>query len=462
MLQEVHIGLDDTDSHSGMCTTYLGTIITDFLETNSVQFLDFPKLIRLNPNIPYKTRGNGAVSISFITKEEKIESLWTEIINLVKQHSDLDALNTDPGIVMNIGKPDERFKGVYNKALYSLLPIDKIKKMLTTNFSGDYHFFKTGRGLIGASAAIGANISDDYTFELIAYRNPSIRRPNRYIDVESVIKADKQVAFSFNNYDYENKEVMITPHGPDPVYVGIRGETSQSVIQMWKLIKGWENVVNIMIFKSNQHTRPHFPKKYEIGELKPYHSVKVEGIVDIEPYDIQGGHVLFSVTSKGENVNCAAYEPTKKFRNFVRLLKKGDLLQVCGGVRPASQTYPITINIEEFKILNFKQDLERISLECPECNSKLVSLGRNQGLKCKKCSFKTRKKAVSFQFKERRLKSGVAYVIPTCAQRHLTKPPDRETNLNKLNPSDENYGGKIKEFLENRREIISSVKMGQN
>ncbi|MHA2173948.1 MAG: TiaS agmantine-binding domain-containing protein [Candidatus Hodarchaeales archaeon] len=461
MLREVHFGLDDTDSHSGMCTTYLGTIITDFLESNSVQFLDFPKLVRLNPNIPYKTRGNGAVSISLITKDEKIDYLWKNLKKLVKKYSDLEAPNTDPGFVMNIGKPDERLGGIYNKALYSLVSIDKTKQLLSTNYSGEFYCIKEGRGLIGASAAIGANLFDDYTYELIAYRNPENTNSERLIDVESVIRADKHVPLSFNNYDYENKELMITPHGPDPVYVGIRGETPQSVIQMWKLIKKQEEIANIMVFKSNQHTRPHFPKKYELGELKPYHSVRTEGIVEKEPYDIQGGHVLFSISSKGEKVNCAAYEPTKKFRNLVRQINKGDLLQVCGGVRPASQKYPMTINLEEFKIQEFKKDLERITLNCPECNSKLTSLGKNQGLKCKKCSFKTSEKDICFQSKIRKLKAGVSYIIPICAQRHLTKPLVRETNLNNLNPSDENYGFSFQKFLANRRKYILSARTGE-
>ncbi len=55
MLKEVHLGIDDTDSHDGMCTTFLATLIVDLLIKQSVRFLDFPKLIRLNPNIPYKT-----------------------------------------------------------------------------------------------------------------------------------------------------------------------------------------------------------------------------------------------------------------------------------------------------------------------------------------------------------------------------------------------------------------------
>ena len=51
MLKEYHIGIDDTDSHEGMCTTYLATLLVDTLENHGVEFLDFPKLVRLNPNI---------------------------------------------------------------------------------------------------------------------------------------------------------------------------------------------------------------------------------------------------------------------------------------------------------------------------------------------------------------------------------------------------------------------------
>ena len=89
MLQEYHIGIDDTDSHEGMCTTYLASLVVDTLEQYGVDFLDYPKLVRLNPNIPYKTRGNGAVSISFITTIDKIEDIWGSCINLVKIHSDI-------------------------------------------------------------------------------------------------------------------------------------------------------------------------------------------------------------------------------------------------------------------------------------------------------------------------------------------------------------------------------------
>jgi len=273
MLKEVHLGIDDTDSHDGMCTTFLATLIVDLLIKQSVRFLDFPKLIRLNPNIPYKTRGNGAISISFITTTENIDEIWNQSKELVIKYSDVAAINTDPGFVMLIGKPTSSMRKLYKKALYQVITIEEVKKLLSSDFSGKFFNIKKGRGLIGACAAIGADIRNDYTYEFIAYRSPTKKDPKRLIDVESVIIADKLIPLSFNNYDYENHELMITPHGPDPVYVGIRGDTSHSVLQMWKQIKINEKIVSVMLFRSNQHTQPHFPKEISGKLLKPYTSV---------------------------------------------------------------------------------------------------------------------------------------------------------------------------------------------
>ncbi len=70
----LHIGFDDTDSPKAMCTTYLAYKIVNSLKKQGAEFIDFPYLIRFNPNIPWKTRGNGAVAISLKTgNPEKIK-----------------------------------------------------------------------------------------------------------------------------------------------------------------------------------------------------------------------------------------------------------------------------------------------------------------------------------------------------------------------------------------------------
>ena len=48
----LNIGFDDTDSPKGMCTTFLAYKIVDLLQKQKTEFLDFPRLIRFNPNIP--------------------------------------------------------------------------------------------------------------------------------------------------------------------------------------------------------------------------------------------------------------------------------------------------------------------------------------------------------------------------------------------------------------------------
>ena len=53
----LHIGIDDTDSNEGMCTTYLTHIIIKQLKQQGIIPTDYPRLIRLNPFARYKTRG---------------------------------------------------------------------------------------------------------------------------------------------------------------------------------------------------------------------------------------------------------------------------------------------------------------------------------------------------------------------------------------------------------------------
>ena len=94
----LNIGFDDTDSPTGMCTTFLAYKIVDLLQKQKTEFLDFPKLIRFNPNIPWKTRGNGAVSLKIKTNQpSKIKKQIknsVETASLVQKHA--SRLNRKP------------------------------------------------------------------------------------------------------------------------------------------------------------------------------------------------------------------------------------------------------------------------------------------------------------------------------------------------------------------------------
>lgn len=456
MLQTWHLGVDDTDSNYGMCTTYLATLIVDFLLTLPLEFLDFPKLIRLNPNIPYKTRGNGAIAISFIASEKIKHKFWNGAIDRVKQNADINDPQTDPGLVLLQGDIPSDFKELYKQALFQVIPLKSVKKILEEH-NTDIFYIKEGRGLIGAASAVGATLSHDYTYELITYRDPKQKKLERLIDPRSVIRADKNTPLSFSNYDYEHKQVMITPHGPDPVFCGIRGETPGAVIRMWELIKIFEPIQTSMIFRTNQHTQVHFPKLFLGHEISPHLSVIVRGSVVKKPCDYPGGHVIFTIKSENSLIDCAAYEPTKRFRKIIRELMEGDEILVYGGVRPASVKTPITINIEEIQIIKLVPIREKIIPKCPICGASVTSAGKNKGLKCKKCSYSSPKKKFNFKLRSRKIRTGMRYLIPVCAQRHLTKPISRNKPLQFHLTSETDFQMAFYEFLKKRPELKDHI-----
>src|SRR5207245_5921974 len=56
------LGVDDTERLRRMCTTFLAAELVRDL-TRDFDLVGDPRLVRLNPNIPWKTRGNAAVCL---------------------------------------------------------------------------------------------------------------------------------------------------------------------------------------------------------------------------------------------------------------------------------------------------------------------------------------------------------------------------------------------------------------
>jgi len=127
----LNIGFDDTDSPTGMCTTFLAYKIVDLLQKQKTEFLDFPKLIRFNPNIPWKTRGNGAVSLKIKTRNPS--KIKNQIKNLVSKYSDTKN-GANPGLVFfeSDSIPSE-FTKFSNLALWQLINRNSAKKFIQKN-----------------------------------------------------------------------------------------------------------------------------------------------------------------------------------------------------------------------------------------------------------------------------------------------------------------------------------------
>jgi tRNA(Ile2)-agmatinylcytidine synthase len=129
--------------------------------------------------------------------------------------------------------------------------------------------------------------------------------------------------------------------------------------------------------------------------------------------------VLFTIKDPTGTIPCAAYEPTKEFRNIVRQLCIGDIVEVYGGIRQQ----PLTINIEKLEIKHLTTVMVKTENPvCPTCGKHMKSKGTEQGYKCIKC--RTTSVTPIIQEKPRTITKGF-YEVPVCARRHLSKPLKR-------------------------------------
>ena len=416
----LHIGFDDTDSPNGGCTTYIAAILVEKLSNMGVSFTDYPGLIRLNPNVPWKTRGNGALCLRLNCSEKSVDTIKETVIDTVESNSELNYGETDPGIVFVSGQVPKEITEFTKKAEQSILTIEEALK-LTKRAKAEALGFKKGRGIIGGLAAIGEDLKGDHTFESISYRIPENRNKPRRVQASSVKTMDKNSLFTYNNVDSERGRILITPRGPDPILCGIRGETPEAVKQAHEMITIYEPVERWMIFRTNQGTDAHLRKVSTVKEIKPYNPVVAQGIVSKDPIVIQGGHVIFSIKDETGEVDCAAYEPTVRLCKTARKLSRGDILKVYGGVRPSSSEHQLTINLEKMRVLELAQRVSFVNPSCPECEKRMKSMGRNQGFRCDKCGFRSSQTKKVLIKEECGLEKGL-YITSPRSQRHLTKP----------------------------------------
>ena len=334
--QILNIGFDDTDSPKGMCTTFLAYKIVDLLKKQETEFLDFPKLIRFNPNIPWKTRGNGAVSMQIRTKNPS--KIKNQIKNLVKKYSDIKN-GANPGLVFYESKEiPESFARFSKLALWQLIHRNHAKKFATKN-NIEFFYQGNGQGLVGAIGAIGYDFKD-HTLELLSYRKNSKFGKARNLSAKSVkTMQEKTLPYTFNSFDNKKDRVLITPHGPDPVFYGVRGENVDSLLHATKILETSEKLAGYMIFKSNQGTNDHLKNELNWTNIRPYASGKITGIISDEPKVVKGGHVFFSILSDGHELRCAVYKPTGMSAVALSLIK-GDMVCLGGGIRKASKNYP--------------------------------------------------------------------------------------------------------------------------
>lgn len=431
--ESIHIGLDDIDSPQGGCTTHFASLLIEYLDKLSVEWRDYPRLVRLNPGIPFRTRGNGAVALEFSSNPESIDVFMNHVERMIHDYVDEDYPNTNPGVVILVGTVPEGILTLSQNALWRTIPID-LAERLVKQYGLTHYKGGNGRGLIGALSAIGNTLGQDHTYEYIAYRRLSQCDKERGVDMNSVQDMVRAMGTQvFSNIDSEDGRILIEPHGPDPVIFGIRGESADAVKKAARYIRSVQALDRWTIFRSNQGTGEHLTHQVRIGDVRPYMACTVHGFVEQTPRITEGGHVFFRLSSRRESIDCAAYEPTRIFREVIKKLHTGDEIQVYASVRPKSRKHGLTLNIEGLKVIKLMKQVRKLNPTCPHCMKRMKSAGTGKGYKCLKCGFKDHDAKKIENVVERTIKENV-YLPPLSAQRHLTRPISRFGRTNSGRP----------------------------
>ena len=419
----VHVGIDDADSRIGGCTTYVASRVVKELVELGRSFVDYPNLIRLNPNIPWKTKGNAAVALRFSTDDP--DSDFQLICECVVNNSEIHTGNANPAVVMFIG--GEMPSELERFSERTLTDVVSSKQALSHAASHQMRIATWGNGMgaVGAVAAIGYKLDSDYTYELLAYREPENWGSKRGVDAESVRQMDRETyPLTFNNYDPQAKRILITPRGPDPVLFGVRGEDPTTLLRALSVLNVKEPIHSFLIYRTNQGTGAHLTRPLDTRRLKAYTSGYLDGEVASFPKITVGGHVFFKIRSESDEVACAVYEPTGDLRKIAVKLNPGDSIRVGGGVRPRSRSHSTVINVEYIQILKTTPGYRFLSPSCAKCGRRMTSLGGLKGYKCRHCGSRDERLQKLSEVLPSKVEEGL-YLPATRAQRHLTKPLQR-------------------------------------
>lgn len=394
------IGIDDTDSPSGGCTTWVLTELLRAARDAEIDLIGEPRLVRLNPNIPWKTRGNAALAARFGTgtgrrrtlgrvggqavvgyargrkmpagrAREWIDRAWS----VVRRCARTGEPGTDPALVATSRRLPAR---LYWDAVRSVVEVSNVRRELEDR-GATVRFEGSDRGLVGASAAV-AWPGRRATYELLAYREPTRWGRPRRVDRSSVRNAVDRYPDLFLCEDRRTRRLLVAPHTPCPILFGLRGTRAAAPLGARSLIRS-EPVERWVLFRTNQGTGDHLGL-FAFGEMAPFTSGRLAGAVLAPPVTRRGGHVAFSIGDQdGRSVDCVAFEPTKTLPAVARSLRPGDTVRVWG-----SRAQDPTVRLEGIEIVRLAPRRGRAQPpRCPTCRRTADSLGRQRGYRCQQC-----------------------------------------------------------------------------
>ena len=353
------LGLDDTDSLAGGCTTAVFDDLLNGLPASCS--IGVPRLVRLWPFAQRRTRGNAALGVEVHTDDisgllHHLDAWWNNhIVQLageveVSDMSDRQQSPASPGMVWFADQPpvDLYGKAVREEVLLEELPIP-------VRAWG-------GHGRIGATAAIAWK-AERCTWEAIAWRMSGVES-TRQVDESTVESIDAWPEIVFSR-DPRRGTSLIAPRGRSPVLFGVRAtekDAAQKACELLVQSKGTEQVCGWRVFQTNQASGDHLGDTWflEVGDVR------------VEPAR-KHAHIV----TDGPDVLC--YAEGGPVNALARWLMVGDVIEVAGLVDQQGQLHAERLKLKSWVPRSRQRPL------CPDCSVRMKSMGTGQGLRCPKC-----------------------------------------------------------------------------
>lgn len=393
----MRLGVDDTDAPGGGCTTFVLTELVALGRSEGFDVLGEPRLVRLNPNVPWKTRGNAALSVELghgigpfrrlgvvgnrpvrgfrrgrpptAPEQERFRVLAWDLVRRISERAE----DTDPALVVADSRLPE---SLYERAVGGVVDPAAVAATLT-KAGAWWRTSGSDRGLVGAAAA-AAWPGRRRTWELIAYRIPGTKGPRR-VEERSVRAAAAREPSLFLCHDPATRRLLVAPHTPCPILFGLRATRPEGALRARPWIRS-EPVNRWLLFRTNQGTGDHIRFGSRAAE-GPYVPSRIRGLVESGPTSLRGGHVALGLRADRELVDCRVFEPTKVLPAVARGLRAGDSVELWGGTGVDS-----TFRVEGIRILRLTpRTVPGRAPRCGSCGRRSRSLGALRGYRCPGC-----------------------------------------------------------------------------
>ncbi len=417
------IGLDDTDTLSGGCTTHeFHLLINELIKLSNTGApwevpTDF-RLVRLWPFASKRTRGNAALATKIELEKEGEEALFQfleewfnklckkiskyEVVS--SHHSKREQVPPEPCLLYS----RIQFPDFYWSAVRGHIDLKYAKTMVSNNENVKI-WSNSGKieGLIGALAAVSWTGTNDHTWELIAYRKENNITSKRIISNDTVKEMVKKHTSTLLSRDPNSKKILIAPNTPCPVLYGIRSECPNDAELAHHHLQSYEEnetCSTFQIWRTNQATGDHIESDYE-GKLVS------------DAVRNRGGYTLIEVEAINpisERFTLIAFSESGPLNKLASKLKSGDLIGWQGLKSPSGE-----IHLERLKLIQgMPRDIKRPNCQC---GSKLKSSGKSQPLRCEKCKINYPR-----LWEGEKITSGMWVEPYSSERRHLAKPLDRQ------------------------------------